>query len=117
MTLKERAEISKRQNYEAFKDIYEYCEKYGCDKNFVNTFRARIFISPMPQTRAFIESVERNYKYSFDPIGKLKKWRVFLLALVELLPDHEKAKEWKESLKILEDEMKSRKVAGRKMRK
>ena len=105
MTLKERLETSKQQNYEAFKDIYEYCEKNGCNKNFVDTFRARMFISPVPQTRAFMESVERNYKYSFDPVGKLNKWRVFLLALVELRPEHEKAKEWKKSLKILEDEI------------
>lgn len=102
MTLKERAEISKRQNYEAFKDIYEYCEKNGCNKDFVDTFKARMFISPIQQTKAFINSVNRQYEYSFNPTGNLHKWEVFLSAVVKLRPDHEKSPEWKEAIEILE---------------
>lgn len=101
MTLQERIKISKQQNYEAFKDIYEYCEKYSCDKNFVDTFRARMFISPIPQTKCFVEGVRINSKYGFDQIGKLRKWKIYLSALLELRPDHEKAKEWKEALEII----------------
>lgn len=102
MTLKERAEISKRQNYEAFKDIYEYCEKNGCDKDFVDAFRARMFISPIQQTKCFIESVRRNSKYGFDQIGKLRKWKTYLSVLLELRPKHDKVDEWKESLSIID---------------
>ena len=36
MTLKERSKISKEQDYEAFKDIYEECKKNGCDRQFVD---------------------------------------------------------------------------------
>ena len=104
MTLKERSKISKEQDYEAFKDSYEECKKNGCDRQFVDTFRVRMFISPIPQTRAFIESTKRNYKYSFNTIDKLNKWKIFLLSLVKLRPNHEKAKEWEEALKILEGE-------------
>ena len=102
MTLKERAKISKQRNYYLFKDIYEECENNGCNKSFVDAFKARMFISPIQQTKAFINSVNRQYEYSFNPTGNLHKWEVFLSAVVKLCPNHEKVPEWKEALEILE---------------
>lgn len=104
MTLKERTEIAKQKRNEYFKDIYAECEKNGCDIQFIDAFKARMFISPLAQTKAFMKSVERNYKYSFDPIGKLAKWKVFLSAVIKFHPEHEKINEWKEALHLLEDD-------------
>ena len=93
----------KRDEEKRVGDIYSECIKRGCEKRFLESFDTRIWLFPITQTRLFIE--RRSKANAYNAEKHLRQWEIYLEVLLEKRPDHEKAKEWRESLKILEDEI------------
>jgi len=94
------AEQRKKERCEFY--CYDECIKRGCKESFLDTFRKRMFISSVSQTKAFIE--ELNNPECCDPNGTRKRfeqWKIFLSVLIEKRPDHKKYDEWVTSLNLI----------------
>ena len=76
-------------------DIYEECEKNGCDKSFCESFETRMRLFPLRQTQLFLNS-------RFKKDQKINQWKIYLLAFIKLRPNDEKTDERKAALKLLE---------------
>ena len=97
MTDFQKTWVSRRKKWEhqeqvRIGDIYEECVKRGCNIRFLKQFDTRIWMYPIEQTRAFIET---------DVGIDLKMWKTYLQVLIEKRPNHEKSDDWKKSLLIL----------------
>lgn len=75
-------------------DIYAECISRGCEESFLKAFDGRIWLYPVKQTYAFFDI--------HASAEKLHQWKIYLQVILEKRPNHEKASEWKEALRILE---------------
>lgn len=101
--LNETSELWKRlkaAEYARMKDIYEKCDEKGLSRYFADSLYYRMIQNPMKQTKSLIGLRESNNPYFSE--DNLKKWGVYLEIMLELLPKHEKAGEWKESQRLME---------------
>lgn len=104
MTDLKRFRETKEQRKKELHDFYCYdeCIKQGCTQSFLDTFRKRMFISPIFQTKAFIDLLSNpNECLDFNGTKKrFEQWCVFLRVLEKKRTEHEKHNEWIKSLEI-----------------
>lgn len=105
MTDLKRFRETKEQRKKELHDFYCYdeCIKQGCTESFLDAFRKRMFISPVAQTKSFIDLLS-NPTECLNPDGTkkhLEQWKIFLNVLVEKHSDHEKHSEWVKSLALI----------------
>lgn len=84
----------KEQEQKRIGDIYAECIDKGCKESFLKAFDGRIWTYPVEQTYAFLDMK--------DSVDKLRQWEIYLRVILEKRPNHEKADEWKEALRLLE---------------
>lgn len=100
--LRETAEQRKIERHKYY--CYEECIKRGCKESFLDTFRKRMLISPISQTKTFIDLISEPTK-CLDLNGTKKRfyqWKIFLEVLIEKRSDHIKYNEWVKSLELIE---------------
>lgn len=100
-----RERLQKREQ-EMYGDIYDECEKRGCDINFCKSFDTRIRFYPLRQTEIFIEFVREPEKH-INIVNNFKKWKIYLEVYIELRPNDEKSDERKQALGIIDEYLKS----------
>ena len=86
-----RERLQKAQ-FERMNNIYLKCEEKGLRSGFADNFYYRITESPLKHTKNVLQHS------TAEGIFQLK---TFLEIMLEVMPEHEKAKEWKESIKLL----------------
>lgn len=84
----------KEQEQKRIGDIYAECIDRGCKESFLKAFDGRIWVYPVEQTYTFLDSNDNS--------EHLRQWKLYLQVVLEKRPDHEKADEWKEALRLLE---------------
>ena len=81
-------------------DIYSECVKRGCTEGFLKTFDTRIWLYPLNQTISFLDVINKHGN-NYNTEERLKQWEIYLKVILEKRPNHEKADEWREALKLL----------------
>ena len=97
-------EIKKRndeQEQRRIGDIYSECIRRGCKEDFLKAFDGRIWLYPVEQTVAFLDS-RNDAKEAASVDNLLKQWKIYLQVIVDKRPNHQKANEWEKALKMLE---------------
>lgn len=104
MNIKERLALAYRRENERFGDIYDECQKQGCDLDFLKAFANRIWMYPVLQTRCFIDSKAREQldRFRKRKIDTLEQWKIYLSTLTKLRPNEDKAGEWEESIAVID---------------
>lgn len=82
-------------------DIYAECVRKGCKEDFLKAFDGRIWLFPVEQTAAFLESV-KNGRDTENAQKYLTQWKIYLEVILEKRPNHDKVSEWKKALGMLE---------------
>ncbi len=93
-SLKEFAKKAQDKEKERIGDVYDECEKRGCERRFLVQFNTRIEMYPVEQTKAF-------FKMSEIQLDKIKQWKIYLQVLIEKRFDSPMVKNWKTALEIL----------------
>lgn len=94
----------KEQEKQRIEDVYEACEKRGCDRHFLSTFDTRAWLFPEAQAKAFL-SLRNSRGIEQERLAdQLRQYRIFLEVLIEKRPNHEKNKEWVQALELLKNE-------------
>jgi hypothetical protein len=81
-------------------DIYAECMRKGCNEDFLKAFDGRIWLFPVEQTTAFLESV-KNGRDMGNTQKYLMQWKIYLEVILEKRPNHDKASEWEKALSML----------------
>lgn len=84
-------------------DIYEECEKRGCNRRFLQAFDTRVWLYPVKQAEAFLSLRNNTVTDQTQLAERLRQYRIFLEVLIEKRPNHEKQNEWKRALQVIED--------------
>lgn len=84
-------------------DIYAECEKRGCDRDFLEAFDGRAWISPVGQAKTFFSLRGNPFATPEELADCMRQFRIFLEVLIEKRPDHEMRKEWEEALQIIKN--------------
>ena len=82
-------------------DIYDECQKRGCDSSFCEAFDTRMSLFPLRQTEIFIEFAKEPESH-FDIINNVKKWKIYLEVYIQLRPNDEKTDERKKALELID---------------
>ncbi|MBR2132919.1 MAG: hypothetical protein IJ955_10385 [Oscillospiraceae bacterium] len=108
-TWAERYKILEEKERARIGDVYDECERRGCDRQFLKASSGRMELSPLKQTLTLIALYERETqkngcidKYSLDYICQ---WKIYLEVLVERRPMHEMWSEWDQSLQIMNEKL------------
>ena len=88
-------EIRKAENRRVG-DVFDECQRRGCDKSFLYAFETRIINYPIIQTESFLEYLDGEDE------DLLRQWKIYLEVLIEKRPENEKYEEWKKALKLLQ---------------
>lgn len=91
----------KKAEHDRMKDIYSACKKNGLSERFADLMYYRMILNPLEQTETIIANIERSSSYSVK--SNLDEWEKYIRIMMELYPKHEKFADWKESLKVIEN--------------
>lgn len=84
-------------------DIYEECEKRGCNRHFLQAFDTRIWLFPIEQAKTFLSFRDDSFTDQARLEEYLRQYSTFLEVLIEKRPDHEKRKEWESALREIQN--------------
>ena len=97
--LKQRISKAEEKRMES---IYAECDKRGLARRFADSFYWRVVETPLLHTKSVIDSNARASKYNNkESVSQLK---TFLKIMLETHPEHHKALEWKQCIKLIEKE-------------
>lgn len=76
--------------------IYEKCDEKGIPRCYADSFYYRLMETPLKHTENALSANNKKYVN----LAGLTRLKSLLEILLEVMPDHEKADEWHESIKL-----------------
>lgn len=83
--------------------IYAECDKRGLSRRFADNFYYRLAENPLNHTKSVIEEREKTSKHKTNVKEHLLQLKTMLEIMLDTHPKHPKATEWKQSIKLIDN--------------